>query len=869
MEKLLLIDAYGFAFRAYHSLPPLKRPYDGAIVGAVYGFTNMLYNIIEKHDGYTHIAVVFDSGGPNFRHNIYPKYKANRKDVDEDLKRQFPMLRDAVRAFGIIGIESYGYEADDMIATYCRLGVERNIDVTIVTSDKDMMQLVKKGVTIFDPIKNKLISDEQVVEKFGVKPHLVRDILALIGDASDNVPGVKGIGIKTAQELLYEYGTLNGLYNNVAYVKQEKRRTTLMESREMAFLSYDLVGLKDDVDCEVGIDDLRYQKIDYEKIMEFVNYYGFKSIAQRILKHNPKKPSNNLIINSHEELQKFFTIMPAMISFIQKDDNFEIFINNATLLVNTPLDPKIHAFLQEIFNSPTVKKIAIDGRDLYESYGCAQNIEDVLTAGYLLFGNQFEINFENLLQQYGFDLQNSDAEALFNLYLKMRQDIDANRLNELYEGVDVFMPKIMHGMHRSGILIDREYLEQLGVEFEEKRMALEEKIFSISNYKFNLASPKQVAKFLFDDLKIPFSGKSRSTDAQVLEDIRLLSKLACGSNMQGVYGAQNRSVLNVREDSSTGTTLQVAAEVECPKKYNASYGHEVAGLILQWRHFSKLLTTYISGIKSAISGDKRVHSTFSATTTLTGRLTSTKPNLQNIPAHSEDASKIRKVFVAKDGFSIISADYSQIELRLLAHMADVPSLIEDFHNGVDIHAATARKIFNTHNISDQMRNDAKTINFSVLYGISPFSLARRLNITNELAKKYIDDYFLQYPEIKVFMDKTLDFAKSFGYIKTIYGRKCYIPNLNHKNFMQRSFAQRSAINAPLQGSAADIIKRSMARLSAKVQYYMILQIHDELLFEVPDVEVDSCLNHIKEVMENSTHISVPLSINTSVFKKWS
>jgi DNA polymerase-1 len=849
MKKVVLVDGYGLVFRAFHSLPPLRRPSDQAPVGAVYGFTKMLLKLVQQHD-FSHIAVVFDSGAPNFRHELYSAYKANRPEVDADLIAQFPMMREVVRAFGIKGIEHDGFEADDMIATYAYMARNQGFEVEVVSSDKDLMQLVQDGISLYDPVKDKKIGYQEVVEKFGVSPLQVRDVLALTGDSADNVPGVKGIGPKTAAELLQSFVTLNGVYEHLHDIKQEKRRQMLQECKEMAFLSYELVGLKKDAPMTYSLDELFFENVNSEMVASFARKFGFKSIVQQFAKDMEVSipsahPASFRVLNNAQELASALELYsktpPYMIGLLLHEGVLSLSFASTDLkiaincLVGGVAQPslleeesfqtqwlEVLEILKPLLVSRAVVKVTMDAKAFYKLAPFTQLLEDVGIMSYTLHAGKQQNNLLDVAQFCGVDGMEQNSRIVIKVYESLKQEIIAQRLATLYERVDRQMPRVLFNMQNNGVGLDVLYLNALSRGFEAKLQAIESEIFAFAGYELNLGSPKQVAELLFEVLSLPKTKKGDSTDAETLEEL-------------------------------------------------AAQGHSIATLLLNWRQYSKLISTYTKALPKSIDARTgRVHSTFSATSTITGRLTSNNPNLQNIPIRTEEGSKIRNAFIAGKGNLIVSADYSQIELRLLAHCAEIPALIQAFARNQDIHALTASTLFDVDlsQVTEQMRRQAKTVNFSIIYGISPYGLARRLEIPQLQAKRYIEEYFKQYPEIHSYMQRTLEFARTHGYVKTIFGRKCPADGINDRNFARRSFAERSAINAPLQGSAADIIKKAMSLLDPDIQQFMVLQIHDELLFEIPESLCRSVIVRIKATMESVAKLSVPLVANVAYGESW-
>jgi len=852
--KLCLIDGYGFVFRAYHSMPPLTTP-NGTPIGAVYGFANMLYKFIENNQSDL-IAVVLDSGQKNFRHEMYSEYKANRPEAPDDLIIQFPIIRDVIEAFNVVSLERSGFEADDIIATYAKAGKEKGLDVQIVSSDKDLMQLVDDKITMYDAMKDKSISYEQVIEKFNVKPSQVLDLLSLIGDSSDNVPGVRGIGQKTAAELINEFDTLDGIYENLDKIKQARRKQLLIDGKENAYLSKSLISLDDKMDLVKPIEELNVKEIDKDKLVEFLTEMGFKALLAKVgvspMKSKETKEQvkiNNVEINTLAELKLHLDkiLVEDKIGLLIQSDEIQIFYNSELLKIRY-LAPKIQdslfdevssngltkrdiiLSLKDIMADTSIKKIMLDAKGLIKEFEkdgvTVSSFDDVAVMSYALDTGKHKYTLADLVANYLGDKIEASAANLIQLYNTIYHFLVQNKTLALYEKLEKPMIHSLSEIENKGVKIDLQFLSKLSEEFKIKIADISSKIFEISGREFNIGSPKQLGEILFDEmgLKLEQKGKAgkQSTGAEVLEIL-------------------------------------------------AAQGHEIANLVLQWRQYSKLVNTYIDALpKHVDSKTGRVHTNFLMTATSTGRLSSIDPNLQNIPIRTDEGQRIRHAFIAEKGNVIISADYSQIELRLLAHTAQVQQLKDAFLNNQDIHAITASQMFGVDldKVDSNLRRQAKTINFGIIYGISAFGLAKRLGISREAAKKYIEEYFVQYPGIKEYMDSAIEYARTHGYVKTHFGRRCYINGINDKNFNVRGIAERAAINAPLQGTAADIIKKAMISLPEDVSKYMILQIHDELLFEVPEDKAEAVCIKIKSVMENAISLDIPMSVDVNYGKNW-
>ncbi len=943
-KRLYLIDGSGYIFRAFHALPPMTRA-DGTPVNAVYGYSSMLLKLLDdlrEHGSDELIAVVFDAKRATFRNKIYELYKAHRPEPPEELKPQFALIRDATRAFNIPCVEMEGFEADDLIATYARLARAQNIDVCIISADKDLMQLIKPGVTMRDPIKNRDIGPEQVQEKFGVGPDKVVEVQALAGDSSDNIPGVPGIGIKTAAELILKYGDVETLLKSAAEIKQPKRRENLETHAELALLSKQLVTLQDQVPVEVGLADLHWKQPDAEALLRFVMDMGFKSLIPRVaakiasdgVKEQAAIDFQKRVGERGDESPRGPTMTSAPMHMpdqsgavdrstyetIQTAAALEAWARRAQasgwLAVDTETDgldpmqaklvgvslsievgsgayiPLRHVgtkaqgtldldasatdapaqipvaeavrILKPILEDPSILKIGhnikFDMHILSREGINVAPVDDTMVMCYVLEAspqvrhgmddaverhlNHKTITFEEVCgsgkNQITFDrvpldkataYAAEDADVTRRLYAKLKPRLVGDHLVSVYETMDRPLIPVLREMERKGILVDPVVLGDLSKDFAKRMAELETEIHKLAGEPFNIASPKQLGEILFERMSLPGGKKTKTgaygTDADVLEEL-------------------------------------------------AAQGHDLPARVLDWRQLSKLKSTYTDALAKVINpATKRVHTCFAQTIASTGRLSSVDPNLQNIPIRTEDGRKIRKAFVAPKGHTLLSADYSQIELRLVAHVADVKRLKLAFKNGEDIHAATASEMFNVpiEGMDPMVRRSAKAINFGIIYGISGFGLARQLGIPRGEAQSYIDSYFAKFPEIREYMEVTKAQARRQGFVTTLFGRKIFTPGINDKNPNMRGFSERAAINAPIQGGAADIIKRAMIRLpgalmAAGLETDMLLQVHDELVFEVPDGELDTAKPLIKKVMEEAAHLSVPLTVDVGTGHNW-
>ena len=936
MKKIALIDGYGFVFRAYHSIPPLTRN-DGTPVGAVFGFTTMLLKLLASLN-VSHIAVIFDSGSKTFRNDIYPEYKANRPPCPEDLIPQFSIVRESAEALNISILEKIGFEADDIIATIAKKSAREGFEVVIVSSDKDLMQLIDENITMFDAMKNKMVSFNEVKEKFSVEPSKVLEVLSLIGDSSDNVPGVRGIGPKTASELINQFENLENLYENLDKIKQEKRRMMLEENKSNAFLSKKLIRLDENVELGIKIDDLKVRIIEPKKLINFLENQGFRSLIYKVKKEfnfveetnsqdlnsaqnnhskelkNPNENNNflqeKIIIDNkktieeiHQISQKngaviidfsiknnqfnFITLTPASTneinnktyffnfenSQIEQHENIDLLSFSSVQNISSNLQIFITDFDKILFDN-SIRKIFFNGKNFlrfYKNFLRENNLktlhqsiifDDVNLINYLInssihnslrelininlnlnfeelgFGEKIDkIEDENSQNIFENDQQKIDFFCLKNLAILQLYQIFAQKITELklynsYLSIELPLIGVLAQIEFNGVKIDVKKLALLSNEFAQKINKLTQEIYQLSGCEFNIASSKQLSEVLFDKLGIESSKKSKKTKA-LSTNVKVLEDLALD-------------------------------------------GYEIANKIIEYRKFSKLKNTYCDALPKQISKiTNRIHTTLSNTATLTGRLSSITPNLQNIPIKTIDGKKIRECFIASENCVLISADYSQIELRILAHLAKIPNLIEAFKNNKDIHRITASQIFGIDEnlIDEATRSKAKAINFGIIYGISAFGLARQLKISNKEAGDYIKSYFEKYAGIKEFMNQSTDFARKNGYVSTISSRKCFIKEINNKNPIIRQEAERQAINAPIQGSAADIIKKAMIRvhqqfLKQNLKSKLILQIHDELLVESSLDEVEIVKNILLQEMSNAFKLEVDLKVDFSVSNHW-
>ncbi|MBW7974574.1 DNA polymerase I [Bradyrhizobium sp. BR 10289] len=978
-DHIFLVDGSGYIFRAYHALPPLNRKSDGLQVNAVLGFCNMLWKLLRdmpEDNRPTHLAIVFDKSEITFRNRIYPEYKAHRPPAPDDLIPQFALIREAVRAFDLPCLEQVGFEADDLIATYARQASERGATTTIVSSDKDLMQLVNDKITMYDTMKDRRIGVPEVIEKFGVPPEKVVEVQALAGDSTDNVPGVPGIGIKTAAQLIVEYGDLEQLLFRAPEIKQPKRREALIENAEKARISRQLVLLDDKVDLDVPLDDLAVHEPDARKLIAFLKAMEFTTLTRRVADYSQIDPSNVDADPGYSSGASVFSPLPpsdvvpapgtgtatqarpgepntsagkedkaaslkgAPVSLaaareaalrklpfdrskyqtIKSPRELEAFIARihdtghvAIEIKASSIDPMQADFCgialalapNEACYVPLAHKQSGGGAGLFDAglapdqvkhLDAIEALRPVLeSAGILKIG--FDVKFAAvMLAQHGITLRNIDDAKLISYVLdagRGSQELDslserwfghamlkesellgsgkgkitfdqvpidkaaplsaegadmalrvwrvlkprlvAERMTTVYETLERPLVSVLARMERRGISIDRQVLSRLSGDFAQTAARVEAEIQEIAGEPVNVGSPKQIGDILFG--KMGLSGGTKT------------------------------------KTGAWSTTAQVLDEL-------AEQGHDFPKKILEWRQVSKLKSTYTDALPTYVNPQThRVHTTYALAATTTGRLSSNEPNLQNIPVRTEDGRKIRRAFIATKGHKLVSADYSQIELRLLAEIADIPVLKQAFKDGLDIHAMTASEMFGVpiEGMPSEIRRRAKAINFGIIYGISAFGLANQLGIAREEASAYIKKYFERFPGIRAYMDETRDFCRQHGYVTTLFGRKCHYPDIKASNASVRAFNERAAINARLQGTAADIIRRAMTRVedalaAKKLSAQMLLQVHDELIFEVPDDEVAATLPVVQHVMQDApfpaVNLSVPLHVDARAASNW-
>jgi DNA polymerase I len=912
-DHFYLIDGSGYIFRAYYALPPLSRKSDGLPTGAVSGFCSMLFKLLEdsrsddsEHKP-THFAVIFDSARKNFRNDIYKEYKANRTEAPEDLAPQFEYIRKSVKAFNLPSIELLNYEADDLIATYAKQIVNAGAKATIISSDKDLMQLVSDNVRLYDPMKSKILGEKEVLEKFGVKPNQVIDVQSLAGDSSDNVPGVPGIGIKTASELIRKYKNLDTLLKKAEEIPQNKRRETLIANKDKAILSKKLVTLKDDVPVKENPSSFILKDVEKNKLYDFLREMEFNRLLSQAISFYGESEKNNIEINNlkiksskintksyngitnEKTLDKWIKILNEQ-SVIAVDTetsslnpleadlvgiSFSYAPNKACYIPlahknNKGIDKKIvFKKIKPLLEDPSIKKV---GQNIkFDLLVLGQNgikvdpIEDTMLISYTLDAGSNRHNLDTLSQLHlnhktisykelvgtgknklnfsdieldkATEYAAEDADVTLRLYNELKPRLDNEKLNKIYEYFEKPMVQLLSKLEFNGIKVDDLYLKQLSKNFEEKLKKIEKTIYSIAGKEFNIGSPKQLGEIIYHELKIAKLKKTKkgslATNANVLEDLALT-------------------------------------------------GHQFPKLILEWRQISKLKNTYSDALQDHINKKtKRVHTSFLLAATNTGRLASSDPNLQNIPIKTEEGREIRKAFIADKKNVLISADYNQIEMRILADMADVKELKKAFKNNEDIHSLTASQVFNKpiDQVNDELRRKAKTINFGIIYGITQYGLAKQISVSNQEALDFINSYFKKFPEIKDYMSSTISTCRKKGYVSNIFGRRIHLRGINDKNFSIRSFQERAAINAPIQGSAADIIRLAMIKINKlfdsdkKFRAKMLLQIHDELIFECLENDKEYIKKTIKDAMmsisKSEYHMfSIPLEVNVNSGSNW-
>ncbi|MWP36436.1 DNA polymerase I [Rhodobacter sphaeroides] len=919
-HHLHLIDGSAFIFRAYHALPPLTRKSDGLPVGAVAGFCNMLFRYVENNkgpDAPTHVAVIFDHSSKTFRNDIYPLYKAQRPEPPEDLRPQFPLTREATRAFNIACIETEGFEADDIIAALSCKARDAGGSVTILSSDKDLMQLVGDGVEMLDPMKNKRIGRDEVFEKFGVYPERVVDVQALAGDSIDNVPGAPGIGIKTAALLIQEYGDLESLLARAGEIKQPKRRAAIEENAEQIRISKRLVALDCDTPLTFSLEDLEVRLPVADDLLGFLNRMEFRTLTTRVaasLKVEPPPAPTAAVLRNEgvpeivEQVEAALPFDSASYACVRDAEALAAWIARIRDLGHVAIDtettsldemraelvgislcveagaacyiPLGHragggdlfgaselvadqmplglalSMLKPVLEDESILKIGqnmkYDAKILARHGIRVAPIDDTMLMSYamhagrhghgmdelcdtylghkpiaiktLLGSGKSQITFDRVPVEQAVCYAAEDADVTFRLWKLFKPQLHRARVTTVYETLERPLVPVLAEMEMAGVQVDRDTLSRMSNAFAQKMAGLEAEIHALAGGPFNVGSPKQLGEILFEKMGLPGGQKGKNgawgTGADVLEDL-------------------------------------------------AAEGHDLPARVLDWRQLSKLKSTYTDALQEHIHPETgRVHTSYSIAGANTGRLASTDPNLQNIPVRSEEGRRIREAFVAPPGKLLVSLDYSQIELRILAHIADIPALKQAFREGHDIHAMTASEMFNVplEGMDPMIRRQAKAINFGVIYGISGFGLARNLRIPRADAQGFIDRYFERFPGIRGYMDETIAFAKANGHVETLFGRRINTPEINAKG-PGAGFARRAAINAPIQGTAADVIRRAMIRMPKAIRGMpatMLLQVHDELLFEVEEEAADALIERVREVMEGAADPAVKLTVPLTV-----
>ena len=911
-KRLVLVDGSGFIFRAYHALPPLKKS-DGTPTGAVSGYCNMLFKLINEIKEFkaTHIAVIFDHKDKTFRSDIYQNYKANRPPPPEDLVPQFQLIRDATEAFGFIAIDKKGYEADDIIATLSKKATEEGAIVTIFSSDKDLMQLVSNDIKMYDPIRNIFIDIDRVKEKFGVTPDKVIDVQALVGDTVDNVPGVPGVGVKTASSLISEFGNVETLIEKCNTINKDRIRKLISENVDKIILSKRLVTLHKTIEIETKLEDLELTTLNLEKLLVFTKMMELNTLSKRISSQlqesNSSKTSKDdqrelkpaksyEIIQTENALNRWCEEIIEKKFFAIDTETTSLDTLNAELVgISMCIDlgkacyiPIAHQTnqteykdiegkqldkdivlkrLQPLLADESILKIGHNIKydiKVFDKYKCQVNsFDDTMLMSHCINGGQQrhsldsvakyllnyetiklkdligsgkkELNFMNVPINLAADYAAEDADVTFQAWKILKKELVKKSVYSVYQNIDKPMISVLIDAELKGIEVDKIQLQRLSEFFEKKLSELESRIFTTVGVKFNIGSPKQLGEILFEKLKLPGGKKNKSgsfqTGADILEDL-------------------------------------------------SSKGFEITSHLLEWRKISKLKSTYSDSLMLHVNNfTGRVHSSFNLAGTSTGRLSSSDPNLQNIPIRDAEGKKIREAFIAKEGAKLLSLDYNQIELRLLAHIADVKGLKEAFKNNIDIHSSTASQIFKVpiENVDASLRRKAKAINFGIIYGISSFGLSRNLKITRSESQEFIDNYFKQFPEIRDYMKTTVEMAKNSGFVTTLFNRRIYLPNIDTKG-PAGGFAERAAINAPIQGSASDIIKRAMIKIheflkESQLEADLLLQVHDELIFETNNDNIDEIQKKASEIMEKATlpylNLDVPLKVEGGYGINWS
>jgi DNA polymerase I len=914
-KRIIIVDGYSFVFRAYHAMPALSRPEDGTPVGAVYGFISMVMRVLLDMKP-THIVIALDSGKKTYRHKMYPKYKANRPPAPEDLVPQFPLIREAIKALNIETMEQEGYEADDIIATLAHKALKNKEEVLIISSDKDLMGLVNDHTKMYDAIRSKEIGAKEVEEKYGVEPEKMRDLLAVVGDTSDNVPGIPGIGPKTAAELLNKFNDIEGIYKNLDQIKQPKRKQALIDNKETLTLSRKLVTLVHDLSLDLDFNDLKAKEIDSKQLLDFLHKQGFRSLAARAKKEfgvtdgentdqgqdksifDPTKIKSIYDLKSLKEVISKANYYGKIAFYFQTNfDSYEevktiadihsIAITIGTrhlyyipLVANESKQPSLLEldfaqskkgllFLDvikhfaDILQDNSILKIFYDYKKFLHlvsdiiDVNSIDSVDDIMLMSYDLGSGRNNTSYHKLMEFYlkennktiGGGITKSrgrftelnerektnyiakQSHLIYEAHKLLQKLLFESHQQSFYQQTDRILSKIVYKMESIGFKVNQAILLNLAKELDSKIDKLSQEIYKIVGTEFNIASSQQLSDVLFNKMGIAANKKSKT--------------------------------------GSYKTSIDILENLQ-------AQGHTIADLLIEWRKLYKMKTTYTTSLVNHISKKSgRIHSNFSLAYTATGRFSSTEPNLQNIPVRGDFAEQVRSAFVAGAGCKILSADYSQIELRLLAEIGDIKSLKEAFKKDLDIHATTASEVFNVdiNKITPALRKRAKAINFGIIYGISAYGLAKNLGIPRHEAGDYIKRYFEKYPGILEYMEKSKKFAHEHGYIETITGRRCYVDNIHTQDNQLRSFAERAAINFPLQGSSADIMRKAMVSVTSVIQKEgldckLLLQIHDELLFEVKESQIDKAGKLIKNAMENVLRFSIPIIVDITKGDTW-
>jgi DNA polymerase-1 len=874
-KPLLIVDGFGFIFRAYHVQPPLTSP-AGDPVGAIYGFTSMLVKLIADFKP-EHAVIVLDHSGKNFRHDLYNEYKANRPPAPDDLVVQLKLVETAAKALNFECISRAGYEADDIIATLAHKATIAKRDAIVISSDKDLMQLVNDHVKMYDPAKAKFIEEEDIFKKFGVGADKVREVQALMGDSSDNIPGVAGFGPKTAAQLINQFGDLESVLASIDQIKSKRQQELLHTHAENARISWKLVGLDQNVELEHDVNKFDWTAPSVENISKYLAEYRFKSLNKRIenlfslkiqevevKKAEPKKAKaqvKQIEIKTNAEFDEFLKkverIGVVSVYSQKEDENITFLFGTGDDLYLAPYSveskqpkdlfslnqdnssgPNLTKQIHKLFADSSVKKVVFNLKELLKTCNSpCHAFDDLQLMDYILNAGKKTRDLNGVVKHFmGIEIAKENTKSaapyLIDCYNELNTELFNNKLLHIYHDIDLPLCYILNDMENEGVKIDTQYLRGLSQKFAIKIAELEKKIYALAEEEFNIASPKQLGEILFGKMQLPFAKttgktKSFSTSADILEKLQ-------------------------------------------------EEGFEIATLLLEWRHLSKLKNTYTDTLpEQANPRTNRIHTTFLQAVTSTGRLSSVNPNVQNIPTRTKEGSSIRAAFIAADGCKLISADYSQIELRILSHVANIEPLKKAMSENRDIHAQTASQIFGVplEEVDTDLRQSAKAINFGIIYGISAFGLAKQLNISRKEAADYIEKYFKEYPGIQKYMSDTIEFAKENGYVENLLGRKCYLPTINDKNHALRSFGERAAINAPMQSLASDIVKIAMINLDAELKKRsmktkMLLQIHDELIFESPESEVKSVMQLIKSTMESALDLNVKTNVQVNAGDNW-